>query len=175
MEKFFNGEELNPLKKFASDSHATPKTSRQLCGSSRTRTSGAQLTDASTCCRISARSLRPRFWAPIPKPATNSPSSRTLTDEPFSALAFKIVADKFGRLYFRVDPGVWVPSVFESWQAKRARFAHFAWHANKREDVDFAGRRFRCAVGFSKPLGDTLCDEANPIMLEKTSISRPNW
>ncbi|HEX9996389.1 MAG TPA: elongation factor G [Abditibacterium sp.] len=99
--------------------------------------------------------------------------------EPFSALAFKIVSDKFGRLtYFRVYSGRLQKGsyVLNPSKGKKERVSRILqMHANKREDVDFAEvGDICCAVGLSDTTtGDTLCDEANPILLETINFAEP--
>jgi elongation factor G len=99
--------------------------------------------------------------------------------EPFSALAFKIVSDKFGRLtYFRVYSGRLQKGsyVLNPSKGKKERVSRILqMHANKREDVDYAEvGDICCAVGLSDTVtGDTLCDENNPILLETINFAEP--
>ena len=94
--------------------------------------------------------------------------------EPFSALAFKIMNDPFvGQLtYFRVYSGK-VDStamVYNPAKGKRERLGRLLqMHANKREDVTYAqAGEIVAAVGLRfTTTGDTLCDEKHPIVLEK--------
>jgi len=100
-------------------------------------------------------------------------------DEPFSALAFKIVTDRFGTLTFlRVYSGT-LPkgaAVFNSTKQKKERVGRILrMHANTREDVDtvYAGE-IAAAVGLQfATTGDTLCDEAQPILLESIQFREP--
>jgi len=101
-------------------------------------------------------------------------------DEPFSALAFKIMNDSFvGQLvYFRVysgriDSGV---MVYNSAKGKKERLGRLLqMHANKREDVTTAcAGEIVAAVGLRfTTTGDTLCNEAQPILLEKIEFPEP--
>jgi elongation factor G len=115
---------------------------------------------------------------PIPNRGARIPAC-AFADEPFSALAFKIVADKFGRLtYFRVYSGRLQKGsyVLNPGKGKKERVSRILqMHANKREDVDYAEvGDICCAVGLSETVtGDTLCDEANPIMLENINFAEP--
>jgi elongation factor G len=101
-------------------------------------------------------------------------------DERFCALAFKIAADPYvGKLtYFRVYSGsVHAGSyVYNVSQNKKERLARILqMHANHRQDVEdaYAGD-IVAAVGFREvATGNTLCDEANPIVLETMSIPEP--
>ena len=100
-------------------------------------------------------------------------------DQPFSALAFKILNDPHGNLtFFRVYSGK-VSSgtmVLNSSRDKRERIGRILrMHANKREEVQEAdaGNIF-AAVGFRDTrTGDTLCDEKHPILLEKMIFPEP--
>ena len=101
-------------------------------------------------------------------------------DEPFSALAFKIVSDPFvGRLcYFRVYSGSLEAGsyVYNSTKGKKERVGRILMmHANKREEIDrvYAGD-IAAAVGTKDTTtGDTLCDQQNPIILEKMEFPEP--
>jgi len=101
-------------------------------------------------------------------------------DEPFSALAFKIVTDPYvGKLaYFRVYSGTLKAGsyVYNSTKGKRERIGRILlMHANKREEVDevYAGD-IAAAVGLKDTAtGDTLCDEENPIILETMEFPEP--
>lgn len=101
-------------------------------------------------------------------------------DERFCALAFKIAADPYvGKLtYFRVYSGsVHAGSyVYNISQNKKERLARILqMHANHRQDVEYAyAGDIVAAVGFREvATGNTLCDEANPIVLETMSIPEP--
>ena len=101
-------------------------------------------------------------------------------DEPFSALAFKIVTDPFqGRLtFFRVYSGVLKAgsTTFNSSKQKKERVGKFMlMHANHREDVDEAMAGDILAVGGLKftMTGDTFCDEKNQVILESIEIPEP--
>jgi elongation factor G len=100
-------------------------------------------------------------------------------DEPFAALAFKILNDPHGNLtFFRVYSGK-VSSgtmVLNSSRDKRERIGRILrMHANKREEVQEAdaGNIF-AAVGFRDTrTGDTLCDEKHPVLLEQMIFPEP--
>ena len=101
-------------------------------------------------------------------------------EEPFSALAFKIVADPFvGQLtYFRVYSGVLKAGsyIYNSTKDTRERIGRILkMHANKREEIKeiYAGE-IAAAVGLkSTTTGDTLCDEEHPIVLEMMKFPEP--
>ena len=108
-------------------------------------------------------------------PKTEEPIQRTISDdEPFSALAFKIITDPFvGRLsFFRVYSGVLEKGsyVLNSTKGKKERMGRLLqMHANKREELDvvYSGD-IAAAVGLKDTTtGDTLCAENAPIILEK--------
>ncbi|HTY59838.1 MAG TPA: elongation factor G, partial [Bacteroidota bacterium] len=98
----------------------------------------------------------------------------------FAALAFKIMTDPFvGRLtYFRVYAGTLKSGsyVYNSVADKKERISRILrMHANTREDVDeaYAGD-IVAAVGLKNTrTGDTLCDESDPIILEKMTFPDP--
>jgi elongation factor G len=100
-------------------------------------------------------------------------------EEPFSALAFKVMNDPFGNLtFFRVYSGTTKSgqSVLNSTRGKRERFGRILrMHANKREEIDvcYAGNIY-AAVGLRDTrTGDTLCDDKHPILLEKMEFPDP--
>jgi elongation factor G len=100
-------------------------------------------------------------------------------EEPFSALAFKIVTDRFGTLtFFRVYSGTLQKgqSVYNQTKLKRERVGRILrMHANTREDVDtvYSGE-IAAAVGLQvTTTGDTLCDENHPILLESIQFREP--
>ena len=101
-------------------------------------------------------------------------------DEPFSALAFKIVTDPYvGRLsFFRVYSGTLNTgsSVLNSTKNVRERMGRILqMHANHREDIEtvYSGD-IAAAVGLKNTTtGDTLCDEKHPIILESMEFPEP--
>jgi elongation factor G len=101
-------------------------------------------------------------------------------DEPFSALAFKIVSDPYvGRLaYFRVYSGHISEGeqIMNTTQRKKERFGRLLrMHANKQEDVKevFAGD-IVAAIGLKNTFtGDTLSDAAKPLILESIRFPEP--
>ena len=101
-------------------------------------------------------------------------------DEPFAALAFKVMTDPFvGKLtFFRVYSGTLKAGsyVMNTTTGKKERIGRILqMHANKREEIDevYAGD-IAAAVGLKDTTtGDTLCDEANPVILEKMVFPEP--
>jgi elongation factor G len=105
---------------------------------------------------------------------------RAADEEPFSALAFKIMTDPFvGQLtFFRVYSGVLTSgsSVLNATKGKTERIGRILkMHANKREEIKevYAGD-IAAAVGLkSVTTGDTLCDEKKPVLLESMDFPEP--
>lgn len=101
-------------------------------------------------------------------------------DEPFSALAFKIMADPFvGKLaFFRVYSGTMNSGsyVLNATKNKKERVGRILqMHANKREELSkvYAGD-IAAAVGFkATTTGDTICDEQHPVILESMEFPEP--
>ena len=110
----------------------------------------------------------------------NEVERRASDDEPFSALAFKIMADPFvGKLtFFRVYSGTCQSGsyVLNSTKDKKERLGRILqMHANKRNEIDevYAGD-IAAAVGFKNTTtGDTICDEKNFVILEKMEFPEP--
>ncbi|MBI1864225.1 MAG: elongation factor G [Nitrospirae bacterium] len=106
---------------------------------------------------------------------------RTASDEePFAALAFKIMTDPFvGQLtYFRVYSGVLNAGsyIYNSTKGSRERIGRLLkMHANKREDIkDVYAGDIAAAVGLKgTTTGDTLCDENKPLILEAMEFPEP--
>ena len=101
-------------------------------------------------------------------------------DEPFSALAFKIMADPFvGKLaFFRVYSGTMNSGsyVLNATKDKKERVGRILqMHANKRQELDkvYSGD-IAAAVGFKfTTTGDTICDEQHPVILESMEFPEP--
>ena len=110
----------------------------------------------------------------------NETERKSSDDEPFSALAFKIMTDPFvGKLaYFRVYSGT-VNSgsyVLNATKNKKERVGRILqMHANKRAELDkvYSGD-IAAAVGFKfTTTGDTICDEQHPVILESMEFPEP--
>jgi len=101
-------------------------------------------------------------------------------DEPFSALAFKIMTDPFvGKLaFFRVYSGIMNSGsyVLNATKGKKERVGRILqMHANKRSELDkvYSGD-IAAAVGFKvTTTGDTICDEQHPVILESMEFPEP--
>ena len=101
-------------------------------------------------------------------------------EEPFAALAFKIMTDPFvGKLaYFRVYSGTINSGsyVYNSTKGKKERVGRILqMHANKRAELDkvYSGD-IAAAVGFKfTTTGDTICDEQHPVILESMEFPEP--
>ena len=114
-------------------------------------------------------------------PKTDEEEERKSSDdEPFAALAFKIMTDPYvGRLsFFRVYSGTLTTgsSVLNATKGKRERMGRILqMHANHREDIEsvYSGD-IAAVVGLKKTTtGDTLCDEKHPIILESMEFPEP--
>ena len=114
-------------------------------------------------------------------PKTDEEEERKSSDdEPFAALAFKIMTDPYvGRLsFFRVYSGTLTTgsSVLNATKGKRERMGRILqMHANHREDIDtvYSGD-IAAVVGLKNTTtGDTPCDEKNPIILESMEFPEP--
>ncbi len=114
-------------------------------------------------------------------PETGEEDVRHASDEePFSALAFKIMTDPYvGKLcFFRVYSGTVAAgtAVLNSVKGNRERIGRILlMHANHREDLEMAySGDIAAAVGLKNTTtGDTLCDEKNPIILESMEFPEP--
>lgn len=114
-------------------------------------------------------------------PGTEDEEERPADDNgPFSALAFKIMADPFvGKLaFFRVYSGTLESGsyVYNSTKGKKERVGRILqMHANKREDIDMVySGDIAAAVGLKvTTTGDTLCDEKHEIILESMEFPDP--
>src|SRR5438105_10506823 len=105
---------------------------------------------------------------------------RASDDQPFSALAFRIMSDPFvGHVtYIRAYSGVLKAGsyVYNSSKHTRERIGRLLrMHANKREEIDaiYAGDIAACVGLKSVTTGDTLCDEQKPIVLESIEFPAP--
>ncbi|MED3643125.1 elongation factor G [Caldifermentibacillus hisashii] len=114
-------------------------------------------------------------------PDTNEDVERHANDdEPFSALAFKVMTDPYvGKLtFFRVYSGTLQSGsyVLNSTKGKRERIGRILqMHANHRQEIPevYAGD-IAAAVGLKDTTtGDTLCDEKNPVILESMEFPEP--
>jgi elongation factor G len=179
IEKFLEGEEPSTVELKAALRRATIQTQiiPVLCGSAYKNKGVQKLLDA----------VIEYLPAPTDIPAIkgidedgNDIVRHASDEEPFSALAFKIMADPFvGKLaFFRVYSGTLNAGsyVLNSTKGKKERIGRILqMHANKREDLDkvYSGD-IAAAVGFkSTTTGDTICDEKHPVILEAMVFPEP--
>ena len=180
MMKYLDGEELteDEIHKAIRIGTIANKLNPVLCGSAYKNRGVQPLLDA-----IVAYMPSPVDIPPIKgvDPKTGDEGERVPSDEePFSALAFKIVTDPYvGKLaYFRVYSGVLKSGsyVVNSTKGQRERIGRILiMHANKQEEVGevYAGE-IAAAIGLKNTTtGDTLCDPENPIILEKMEFPEP--
>jgi len=179
MEKFFGGEELTEeeIRKGIRKATLQNDIIAVICGSSYKNKGVQPMLDA----------VVEFLPSPLDTPAiigTNpdtgeSVSREPSSDAPFSALAFKIMSDKYGRMtYFRVYSGRLNKGsyILNSGKNKKERVSRILrMHADKKEDVEYAEAGDICAaVGLSDTVtGDTMCDENNPIILENINFAEP--
>ncbi len=180
-EKYLNGESLSPdeIRKAIRKGCISLALVPVICGASFKNKGVQPLLDS-----IVAYLPSPLDVKPIEGKELGN-SSKTLIrkasyDEPFAALAFKIINDPFvGQLtYFRVYSGR-LPSgvmVYNAAKGKKERLGRLLqMHANKREDLnEVKAGDIAAAVGLRfTTTGDTLCDERHPILLEKMEFPEP--
>lgn len=113
-------------------------------------------------------------------PSNHAVSRRASDDEPFAALAFKVMVDSYvGQLVFvRVYSGVLEAGsyIYNSSREKRERIGRIVrMHANKREDVkEIRAGDIGAVVGLKHTItGDTLCEEAKAVILESMTFPAP--
>ena len=181
MEKFFEGEELTveeinaAIRKATIDCTMNPV----LCGTSY-RNKGVQpLLDAVVEYMPSPLDI-PAIKGVDPDDPEKELVRHPSDDEPFSALAFKIMTDPFvGKLAFcRVYSGVLESGsyAYNSSKRKRERGGRLVMmHANHREEVETVYTGDICGIVGLKDTttADTLCDEKNPIILESMEFPDP--
>ena len=173
MEEEFTEEEIKAaLRKGTIDGSIMP----MLCGSA-FKNKGVQVLLDAVVDYLPAPTEVPPIKGTLPD---GSEGSRKSDDaEPFSALAFKIASDKFGRLTFiRVYSGVLEKGsyVYNATKDKKERIARLVvLKSNERIEVDeLRSGDLGAAVGLKlATTGDTLCDENKPIVLESLFIPEP--
>lgn len=180
MEKYLNGDELSideikaSIRKQVIDCTLFPV----FCGSAYKNKGIQMLLDAVIDYLPSPLDVPPVKGT---DPKTEEEIERPADDKaPLSALAFKIMSDPFvGKLaYFRVYSGEMHQGtyVLNSTKGKKERVGRILqMHANHRKEIDTAYTGdIAAAVGFKDvTTGDTLCDENNPIILEKMVFPDP--
>ena len=180
MEKYLEGDPISPEEINAAIRRATISLSINpvLCGSAYKNKGVQPLLDAIV--NFMPSPLDVPSIKGINADDENEIERHASDEEPFSALAFKIVADPFvGKLaYFRVYSGTLQAGsyVYNSTKGKKERIGRILMmHANKREEVDsVSAGDIAAAVGLKDTTtGDTLCDINNPIILEKMEFPEP--
>jgi len=180
MEKFFDGSEITEaeLVEALRSATLTGKLVPVFCGAALKNKGVQPLLDAIVTYLPSPKDVPPMVGT---LPGTETEVVRRADDsEPFSALAFKIVADPFaGKLtYFRVYSGRATAGSYaeNTTKGRRERLGRLVrMHANNREDVEevFAGE-IAAAIGLKETTtGDTLSDENSPVILESITFPEP--
>ena len=180
MERFLEGKEISidSIKAAIRKATVSVKMIPVLCGSSHKNRGIQKVLDA----------IVDYMPSPLDKkaiggtdPDTGDEISRKPSDEePFSALAFKIMTDPFvGKLcFFRVYSGMLESgsTVLNSTKKQRERLGRILlMHANHREDIEtvYSGD-IAATIGLKNTTtGDTLCDEKDPIILESMEFPEP--
>ena len=180
LERYLNGESLSEgeIKKAIRAATLAMKITPVLCGSAFKNKGVQQLLDGMVDFLPSPLDILSVIGVDA---STGKELKRHASDEePFAALAFKIMTDPFaGQLtYFRVYSGTLKTgtSVYNATKNTKERVGRLLkMHANKREDIDtvYAGD-IAAAVGLKgATTGDTLCDEKHPILLEVMKFPEP--
>ena len=179
-EKYLGGEDITEeeIKKVIRKATIACEMTPMVCGTSY-RNKGVQpLLDAIVDFMPAPTDIPPiQGVNPNTEEEDNRPSS---DEEPFSALAFKIMTDPFvGKLaFFRVYSGTLSSGsyVYNSTKGKKERIGRILqMHANNRKEIDkvYSGD-IAAAVGLKDTTtGDTLCDERSPIILESMVFPDP--
>ncbi len=178
IEKYLAGEELteaeirNALRKGTIEGKIVPV----LCGSA-FKNKGVQLLLDSVVDYLPSPTEVPPIQGTLPDGTTANRMASD--DEPFSALAFKIMADPYGRLTFvRVYSGVMAKGsyVYNATKGKKERISRLILlKADDRLEVDeLRAGDLGAALGMKDTFtGDTLCDETKPIILESLFVPEP--
>ncbi|WP_022847353.1 MULTISPECIES: elongation factor G [unclassified Desulfurobacterium] len=180
MMKYLEGEEISPEEIKAAIRKGTLeiKFFPMLCGSAFKNKGVQPLLDAVVDYLPSPLDVPPIKGI---NPNTGEEEERHASyDEPFSALAFKILTDPYvGQLTFiRVYSGLMESGsyVYNATRGKKERLARILrMHANKREEIPVLGAGdIAAAVGLRETYtGDTLCDPDHPIILEAMEFPEP--
>jgi elongation factor G len=177
--KYLEGEEITvpEIKAALRQGTINVQITPVLCGSSY-RNKGVQLMLDAVVDYLPAPTDIPHIKGTLPDGTETERISGD--DQPFSALAFKIMTDPYvGKLtFFRVYSGVLQSGsyVLNSTKGKRERIGRILqMHANHREEITevYAGD-IAAAVGLKDTTtGDTLCDEKSPVILESMTFPDP--
>ena len=178
IEKYLEGEELteDEIRKGLRQGTTAGKIVPVLCGSA-FKNKGVQLMLDAVVDYLPAPIDVPPIQGTLP---SGEPVVRYASDdEPFSALAFKIMADPYGRLTFiRVYSGVLKKGsyILNSTKDKKERVSRLViLKADERSDVDeLRAGDLGATLGLKDTLtGDTLCDENAPVILESLFVPEP--
>ena len=183
MEKFLDGrsQDVSPDEIHAAIRKATCSFAfvPVLCGSA-FKNKGVQLLLDAVVNYLPSPIDIPPVEGTLPSDVTKKQTRKADDDEPFAALAFKIMNDPFvGNLtFFRVYSGTLTSgtAVLNSVRGKRERIGRILrMHANKREELkECNAGNIYAAVGMRDTrTGDTLCDEKHPIVLERMVFPDP--
>jgi len=180
MMKYLEGEEItaDEIKKALRQGTIDNKVVPVLCGTSYRNKGVQKLLDA-VIDFMPAPTDIPAIKGIVP--GTDEEQDRPADDNaPFSALAFKIMTDPYvGRLcFFRVYSGTLKSGsgILNSTKNNKERIGRILqMHANHREDIEMVySGDIAAGVGFKNTTtGDTLCDEAHPIILESMEFPDP--
>ncbi len=180
MERYLDGEELteeevkNAIRKGTIAFDFVPV----LCGSAFKNKGVQPMLDAVVDYLPSPLDVPPTEGADL-KDEEKVLTRKASDDEPFAALAFKIVADPYGKLtYFRIYSGKLEKGaeIYNATKDKKERIGRILrMHANQREDIETAYTGDIVAgLGFKNTTtGDTLCVKEAPIMLERMIFPEP--
>lgn len=178
LEKFFAGEEftVEEIKRGIRKGTVSLRMNPVCCGTSYKNKGIQKLLDAIVDYMPSPSDI-PAIKGVLPNGEEGERHPRD--DEPFSALAFKVATDPYGRLtYFRVYSGTLQSGsyVYNSTKGKKERVARLIrMHSNERIEINevHAGD-IAAIVGLKDTTtGDTLCDEGHPIVLESINFPDP--
>ncbi|MEZ0118002.1 elongation factor G [Heyndrickxia faecalis] len=180
MEKYLGGEEISKEELKAAIRKATCNVEffPVLCGSA-FKNKGVQLMLDAVVDYLPAPIDVPSIKGTLPDTGEEV-FRHSSDDEPFAALAFKVMTDPFvGKLtFFRVYSGTLSAGSYvkNSTKDKRERIGRILqMHANHRKEIDmvYAGD-IAAAVGLKDTTtGDTLCDDSNPVILESMEFPEP--
>ena len=180
MEKYLEGEEIgiDELKAAIRKATISVEFFPVICGSA-FKNKGVQLLLDAVVDYLPSPVDIPAIKGTLPD--TDEATERKASDdEPFSALAFKVMTDPYvGKLtFFRVYSGVAEAGTYvvNSTKGKRERLGRILqMHANTRKEIsDVYTGDIAAAVGLKNTTtGDTLCDEKKPIILEKLIVPEP--
>jgi elongation factor G len=181
MEKYLAGEELSveEIRRAIRKATVTGQMVPVLCGAS-FKNKGVQALLDAVIDYLPAPVDVPSIVGHLPHHDETTAERPVQDDAPFAGLAFKIATDPFvGKLtFFRVYSGVLKTGsyVYNSTKDRRERVGRLLqMHANKREEIEeVRAGDIAAAIGLRDTrTGDTLCDDAHPIILEAMKFPAP--